>query len=64
MDNTTDRYVFPWIEAIRSIAPRQVMIYTIDRETPLQGLRKASPQELDRIADLLRTDGISVSVSY
>ncbi len=64
VDNTTDRYVLPWIEAIRSIAPRQVMIYTIDRDTPVQGLRKASPQELDRIADLLRAEGIAVSVSY
>ena len=33
MDNTTDEYVLPWIEAVKSI-PRQVMIYTIDRDTP------------------------------
>ena len=32
MDNTSDRYVLPWLEAVKEISPRQVMIYTIDRE--------------------------------
>jgi hypothetical protein len=40
------------------------MIYTIDRETPVQGLQKATPNELDRIAALLRAEGITTSVSY
>lgn len=64
MDNTTDEYVLPWIEAIRKIAPSQVMIYTIDRETPVSTLRKASHETLDRIASLLRANGIETSVSY
>ena len=34
MDNTSDKYVLPWLEAVKEISPRQVMIYTIDRETP------------------------------
>lgn len=40
MDNTTDEYVLPWLEAVKEIAPRQVMIYTIDRETPDHDLKK------------------------
>lgn len=64
VDNTSDAYVLPWIEVIKEIAPRQVMIYTIDRETPNQGLLKATHEELDRIAGLLEKEGISVSVSY
>ena len=40
MDNTGDAYVLPWLEAIKEIAPRQVMIYTIDRETTDHDLRK------------------------
>ena len=31
MNNTTPQYVKPWIDAVREIVPRQVMIYTIDR---------------------------------
>lgn len=64
VDNTTDRYVLPWLDAVRDIAPRQVMIYTIDRETPDQNLQKATPEELDRIAALFREAGMEVSVSY
>ena len=64
VDNTTDRYVLPWLDAVRDIAPRQVMIYTIDRETPDQNLQKATPEELDRIAALVWEAGMEVSVSY
>ena len=64
VDNTSDAYVLPWLETVRKIAPRQVMIYTIDRETPDHDLCKASPEQLDRIAALIREAGIDVSVSY
>ena len=64
VDNTTDDYVLPWLEIVEEIAPRQVMIYTIDRETPAPHLLKATHEELDRIGDLVREAGIPVSVSY
>ena len=46
------------------IKPRQVMIYTIDRETPDHDLCKATHEELDRIASLIKEEGLPVSVSY
>lgn len=64
VDNTTPQYVDPWIEAIVNIAPREVMIYTIDRETPSQGLLKASREELDSIVTRLTARGIKASASY
>lgn len=64
INNTGDEYVKPWIEAVRQIAPREVMIYTIDRETPMQGLLKASKEELDRIVAMLVKEGIKASASY
>ena len=64
MDNTADRYVLPWIETVKKIAPSQVMIYTIDRETPVSTLRKASRETLDGIAAKLRENGLETSVSY
>lgn len=64
MDNTSDKYVLPWLEAVKEIAPRQVMIYTIDRETPDHDLQKATHEELNRIAALIKAAGIEVSVSY
>lgn len=64
VDNTTDTYVLPWLEAIKEIAPSQVMIYTIDRQTPDHDLQKATCEELDRIVFLLMEAGISATASY
>lgn len=64
VDNTSDEYVLPWLEIVKEIAPQQVMIYTIDRETPSPLLEKASHEELDRIAAQVQQAGIPVSVSY
>lgn len=64
VNNTGDEYVLPWIAAVKEIAPREVMIYTIDRETPTDGLEKATHEELDRIVELLRREGIKARASY
>lgn len=64
INNTGDEYVKPWIECVKGIAPREVMIYTIDRETPLSTLCKASHEELDRIVGMLEAAGIKASASY
>ena len=64
VDNTGDSYVMPWIAAVKEIAPREVMIYTIDRETPISTLQKATREELDRIVALLADEGIKATASY
>lgn len=40
VDNTSDKYVLPWLEVVKQINPRQVMIYTIDRKLPTKSLKK------------------------
>lgn len=64
VNNTTDDYVLPWMEVVKEINPEKVMIYTIDRETPDQLLEKATHEELDRIVDLLKKEGLEASASY
>lgn len=64
VSNVSDEFVLPWIDALKRISPREVMIYTIDRETPSAGLRKALPAVLDAIADKVREAGLTVQVSY
>jgi len=64
VDNTTDDFVMEWIKVVKEIAPRQVMIYTIDRETPDQLLQKATHEELDRIVSLLQEAGLYATASY
>jgi wyosine [tRNA(Phe)-imidazoG37] synthetase (radical SAM superfamily) len=64
VDNTGEAYVAPWLEAVKDIKPRQVMIYTIDRETPTQGLLKATHEQLDQIRDRVIAAGIPCTASY
>ena len=64
VDNTTEAYVAPWLETVKQIKPQQVMVYTIDRETPAQGLKKASREKLDAIRDRVIAAGIPCSASY
>jgi len=56
--------VLPWLDVVRSIAPSEVMIYTIDRATPEKGLQKAAPEELNRIVELLQGAGLKANASY
>ena len=64
VDNTGDEYVEPWLEKLRLIAPEEVYVYTIDRDTPAKGLRKAAPEVLDGIAERVRVLGLKCQVSY
>ena len=64
VDNTGETFVAPWLETVKEIRPQQVMIYTIDRETPLQGLLKATHEQLDAIRDRVIAAGIPCSASY
>ena len=64
VSNVSEEYVKPWLEALQKIQPSQVMIYTIDRETPARGLQKATREDLDDIVRRVQALGISASASY
>ena len=64
VDNTGEEYVAPWLEVVKAIKPQQVMIYTIDRETPAHDLLKATYEQLDAIRDRVIAAGISCTASY
>ena len=64
VDNTSEAFVGPWLDTLKSINPQQVMVYTIDRETPAQGLEKATHEQLDAIRDRVIAAGIPCTASY
>ena len=64
VDNTGEEYVGPWLDAVKDIKPQQVMIYTIDRETPTLGLLKATHEQLDGIRDRVIAAGFPCTASY
>ena len=64
VDNTSASFVDPWLKAVADIAPAEVMIYTIDRETPDRHLLKATRQQLDAIRERVKALGIECTASY
>ena len=63
IDNTTTQELSAWYAMIERLQPKQVMIYVIDRATPLQTLSKVPAHEMQAIAAPLREQGIDVIVS-
>jgi len=63
VDNTNDAEIGAWIKLLKKIKPKQVMIYTIERDTPSKGLRKVTPEKLHAIAGRVKVAGFDVQVS-
>jgi wyosine [tRNA(Phe)-imidazoG37] synthetase (radical SAM superfamily) len=63
IDNTTREELDAWYQAVNILQPKQVMIYVIDRATPLQTLSKVPADVMEAIAAPLREKGIDVIVS-
>ena len=63
IDNTTDEELRAWYEVVDKLHPKQVMIYVIDRETPLKTLEKIPAEKMEAIAAPLRKKGIDIVVS-
>jgi wyosine [tRNA(Phe)-imidazoG37] synthetase (radical SAM superfamily) len=51
IDNSTPDEIAALIEAYRKIGPREIMLYTIDRQTPEHSLEHISKDELTAIAN-------------
>lgn len=62
IDNTSDKELALWLEHIKQIKPRYIMLYPIDRETPEKKLEKLSKEELENIAEQVRKLGVEAKV--
>ena len=51
-----------WIEIVREVRPREVMVYTIDRETPDKSLGKCSVEEMTEYVRPLIEEGFNVQI--
>jgi len=62
VDNTTEEEVGEWLNHIKEINPKMVMIYPIARATPVHSLEKIPVFELEEIAKQVRKAGLKVQV--
>lgn len=63
VDNTTPDELRAWYQVVDKLQPAQIMIYVIDRKTPVETLSKVSRDEMEAIAAPLRAKGFDVLVS-
>jgi len=63
IDNTTPEELAAWYAAVDRMRPKEIMIYVIDRATPVHTLEKVSREEMEQIAAPLREKGYRVVVS-
>lgn len=64
VDNTVKEEIDAWLNLLAQIKPKEVMIYTIDRDTPAPDLEKVPAEELHAIAKVVNSQlGIHTQVS-
>ena len=58
-DSSRPEVVGPMMDIVRQLRPREWMVYTIDRPTPMQGLVKFSPKEMKALVQPIIDEGIT-----
>lgn len=61
-DSSSPEVLGPWMDIVRRLRPREVMVYTIDRETPGKELVKFTPDEMKKLVKPLIDEGFNVQI--
>ena len=56
------QWVEGWMEIVRQLRPRGIMVYTIDRETPMKGLGKYTVEEMRALVQPLLEEGFNIQI--
>ena len=56
------QWVEGWMDIVRQLKPREIMVYTIDRETPMKGLGKYTVEEMRALVQPLIDEGFSIQI--
>jgi wyosine [tRNA(Phe)-imidazoG37] synthetase (radical SAM superfamily) len=63
IDNTSEKEVNAWLSVLKDIRPESVMIYSLARDTAVNGLENISAGELKAIAERVEHAGIKTQVT-
>ena len=56
------QWVKEWMDMVRELRPREVMVYTIDRPTPASGLEKYTEQQMRELVQPLLDEGFTIQI--
>ncbi len=63
IDNTTEHELQAWYRIIERLRPKKIMIYVIDRATPVKTLEKIDRARMEAIAAPLQDKGYDIEIS-
>lgn len=61
-DSSSPEVLEGWMNIVRKLKPREVMVYTLDREAPAQGLEKFSSERMRELVNPLIEEGFAVQI--
>ena len=61
-DTATPEALGAWMDIVRELRPREIMVYTIDRETPDKSLGKYTVEEMTSFVQPLLDEGFKIQV--
>lgn len=61
-DSSSPEVLNGWMDIVRRLRPREVMVYTLDREAPAQGLEKFSERQMRTLVQPLIDEGFVVQI--
>ena len=61
-DSSSPEVLDGWMDIVRILKPREIMVYTIDRPTPEEGLQKFTVEEMLRFVQPLFDDGFAIQI--
>lgn len=51
-----------WMEIVRELRPREIMVYTIARDTPMKGLQKFTVDQMKQLVQPLVDEGFTIQI--
>lgn len=61
-DSSAPEVLEGWMEIVRELRPREIMVYTIDRETPMKGLEKFTVAQMQEMVRPLAEEGFRIQI--
>lgn len=61
-DSSSGEVLSGWMDIVREVSPREIMVYTIARETPMKGLAKFTVEEMTTLLEPLLSEGYNVKI--
>ena len=59
-DSAAPEVLGGWMEIVRTLRPRLIQLYSIDRPTPMQGLQKYSVEQMQQLVAPLLREGFNI----